>query len=333
MQNALLSCPAPDGTELHLAESIDQETEAGFSIDNLEGLKRFYEQEGYAVVRKVIPEALCRTAASCFEREVKPYEGLLYRQPSSGAAERHKFSSTGLMLNSILNLQDLDAKRFPEFPQAALSIVTHNQMHKVVTELLGEEATIVQTMYFEGNPETWPHQDSYYLDSTEIGRMVAAWIAVETIDAGAGRFFVYPRSHKIDVAKHGGNFDIAFNHDRYKQLVIDLIRQNDLKCLAPALETGDVIFWNSKTIHGSLKTMRPERSRCSFTAHYVPQSTGLLQFQRRVMRLHLRHQGQFQVHCPKDQNLLKNRLLLDLESHFPAAFQFLKRLAIKIVTR
>ena len=50
-------------------------------------------------------------------------------------------------------------------------------------------------MYFDGNPVTWPHQDIYYLDAEEIGRMTSAWVAVEDIAPDAGRFFVYPKSH------------------------------------------------------------------------------------------------------------------------------------------
>jgi len=34
-----------------------------------------------------------------------------------------------------------------------------------------------------------------YLDAEEIGRMTAAWVAVEDIAPDAGRFFVYPKSH------------------------------------------------------------------------------------------------------------------------------------------
>jgi phytanoyl-CoA hydroxylase len=48
-------------------------------------------------------------------------------------------------------------------------------------------------MYFEGNPVTWPHQDTYYLNAEEIGRMTAVWVATEDIGPGAGQFFVCPK--------------------------------------------------------------------------------------------------------------------------------------------
>ena len=118
--------------------------------------------------------------------------------------------------------------------------------------------------------------------------------------SGAGRFYVYPGSHRIDMEKNGGNFDIAFNHEQYKQLVLDVIDKFDLKCRAPALRKGDVLFWSGKTIHGSLETTTPELSRSSFTAHYIPAKTRFLQFQKRIKTLNLSTINGMQVHTAKD---------------------------------
>lgn len=48
------------------------------------------------------------------------------------------------------------------------------------------------------------------------------------------------------------------------------VAENERKRLAPALAKGDVLFWNSRTIHGSLATRDTGRSRKSLTAHYLP---------------------------------------------------------------
>ena len=51
-----------------------------------------------------------------------------------------------------------------------------------------------------------------------------------------------------------GDFDLGFNHARYKDLVKHVIEEQGFECRAPALSKGDVLFWNGKTIHGSLDT-------------------------------------------------------------------------------
>jgi len=325
------SIRAPHGETIRIPFDVDERTDPYLQLRSPAQRRDYYDAEGYVIVRGAVPPALCDEARAAFAREVKPFGGFIYRQ-ATAVPERHVLDAHGHMLNSLLNIQDLDRRRFPAFREAGMRILTHDGVQRVVRTLLGEGGTLVQSMYFDGNPATWAHQDSYYLDSTTIGRMVAVWVAVEDIHPGAGRFYVYPGSHAIDMAKNGGDFDIAFHHDRYKQLVLDVIRRHGLVCRAPALRKGDLFFWNAKTIHGSLETRGPH-ARSSFTGHFVPSSTGLLQFQTRARRMKLHDVNGVPVHHPKDQNHLWNRALLGLETTFPTAFQRAKKMAIKAVTR
>jgi phytanoyl-CoA hydroxylase len=321
---------APDGSALQIDSSVPHD-DPYRELRTPEQLRRYYDDQGYVVVRGLVPAELCDRAREAFQREVKPFGGYIYRQTTANP-ERHVLTEHGFMMNPILNVQDLPGT-FPQFKSTALAIITHPRVQEAARALLGETSRIVQSMYFDGNPATWPHQDTYYLDSSTIGRMAAAWIAVEDIHPGAGRFFVYPGSHKIDVLKNSGGIDVAFHHDRYKKLIIDVIREHKLRCHAPALAKGDGLFWAAKTIHGSLQTVAPEHSRSSFTAHFIPASTALLQFQSRLKPLRLQRINGVEVHCPKDQERAFNRAMLWTETTFPRAFQLAKKIAIKLHTR
>jgi len=255
-----------------------------FVVDQAEDIRKYYGENGYVVVRGLLPRGLCDRATEAFEAEVKPFDGFIYRQASANP-ERHVFTNEGFMLNTILNVQSLDRRHFSGFRQAGLDLLTDANMQRAISTILGEPGKLVQSMYFDGNPVTWPHQDTYYLDAEEIGRMTAAWVAAEDIAPGAGRFFVYPGSHLIDMVKNGGDFDIAFHHERYKELVKQVVREQGLVCRAPALSKGDVLFWAAKTIHGSLGTTEPTRSRRSFTAHFIPDRNRFIQFQTRIKPL------------------------------------------------
>jgi phytanoyl-CoA hydroxylase len=261
-----------------------------------------------------------------------PSDRFIYRQTTANP-ERHVFTPHGHMLNPILNVQSLGGRHFPSFRQAGLTIMTHRAVQHVLRALFGEPGKLVQSMFFHGNSATWAHQDTYYLDAEEIGRMTGAWFAVEDIAPGAGRFFVYPRSHLIDMARNGGDIDIAFHHDRYKTMIVDAIDALGLECRAPALQQGDVLFWSSKTVHGSLETRQPDRSRSSFTAHYIPDSSRFLQFQSRIRGLHLEHVGGMRVHKPKDLDRPTRRSVFWIETTFPKSFALTKKLAIKALTR
>jgi phytanoyl-CoA hydroxylase len=320
-----------DGDKMEVPVSAEDD-KLYFILNQSDDLRKYYDENGYVVVRGLLPQDLCDLAAAAFEAEIKPFGGFIYRQ-ASGNPERHIFTNEGLMLNSILNVQSLDRRRFPSFRRTGLDLLTHANMQCAVSTLLGEPGKLVQSMYFDGNPVTWPHQDTYYLDAEEIGRMTAAWVAVENIAPGAGRFFVYPKSHLIDMAKNGGDFDIAFHHERYKELVRQVIRDQRLVCRAPALSRGDVLFWAAKTIHGSLRTTEPTRSRRSFTAHYIPDRSRFLQFQTRLKPLKTDFVNGMRVHHPKDLSRPTNRAVLSLETRFPRTFGITKKAAIKLMTR
>jgi phytanoyl-CoA hydroxylase len=323
---------APHGKTIQIPVDFVPENDIYSNLKTEAQVKKYYEDNGYVVLRGLIPTNLCDDARKAFESEVKPYNDFIYRQASANP-EKHKFTEHNYMLNSILNVQDLDKSKFLNFNQFGTQILTHKNVQSVLTNLMGEPAKMVQTMYFEGNPATWAHQDSYYLDASTLGRMVAIWVAVEDIAPGAGRFYVYPTSHKIDMDKNGGDFDIAFHHDRYKKLVLDIINKFDLQCVAPALKKGDVLFWHGKTIHGSLKTTQPQFSRSSYTGHYIPNSCDFLQYQSRIKPMNLREVNGMKVNFPKDQNELKNQIMMKVETTFPKSFQFAKKLAIKMVTK
>jgi len=321
---------SPTGAAIEIPATRAEDPD-GVAPDDLDGIRRVYAARGYVVVRGLVAGAAAARVRAAFHRQVRPYDGFLYRQ-TTGNPERNRFDEHGFVANPILNVQDLPTREFAAYKAAALAVLTAASVQHVATAILGGPPKLVQSMHFDGNAATWAHQDTYYLDSVELGTMTAGWFALEEIRPGAGRFFVYPESHKIDVAKNGGTFDIAFNHARYKRLIFELIEKYDLECWAPYLDRGDVLFWNAKTIHGSLATNQPGFSRASLTAHYIRADHRFLQFQSREKRLSPATINGMLVHRPKNQDLARNRAVLWVETRFPRSFRLAKKLAIKAVT-
>jgi phytanoyl-CoA hydroxylase len=328
----MFAIPAPHGGRIDIPTLPTDETIAYPTMSDPAAVRRYYEAEGYVVVRGLLEHAACDQMRAVFDDEVKPFDGYIYRQASANP-ERHVRTGHGYMLNSILNVHAVDPRLFPRFRRAGSNLITSTALQGVVSALLGEPGKIVQSMYFEGNPATWAHQDTYYLDGEKLGAMTAAWIALEDIEPGAGRFFIYPRSHLIELALNKGEMSIASNHAGYKKLVLDIIRDNGLECRAPALRKGDVLLWSAKTIHGSMETTQPERSRSSVTAHYIPASMRFLQYQTRVKALNLSTINGMLVHTPKDLANPIQRLVMGVETRFPTAFASLKKAAVRVVTR
>lgn len=301
-----------------------------FDVQESEKIKRYYDTSGYVVVRSVFKSSDCDRIRRLWDQEIKPSAEFIYRQ-ATAKAEKHVFNEKNWIMNPILNLQSVDPARYPSFRAFATEgILTAKPLTEIFRALFGgENPKIVQSMYFEGNAATWEHQDSYYLDSEKTGRMAAAWIAIEDITAKAGRFFICPGSHRVYRGMQTLSNNIAANHEAYIQSVVAKIRELKLEIRAPLLQKGDVLFWNSWTIHGSVDSQDPEHSRSSITCHAIADSHRFLQLQTRLLRLKLDTVNGIRVHRPKDLACWRNRAIFGFETRFPGTFYAVKRTAIK----
>jgi phytanoyl-CoA hydroxylase len=223
-----------------------------------------YARYGYAVVRGVVPKPRIEELVTLYANQLLPSKYPFFRQ-NSNAYERSKLTSHGYVRQSFLDIHDY--ARFPEFSRAARDIFCAPALIGALRRISGFEAfALMQTMLFDLNTATQAHQDWYYLDSVPAGRLVAAWIALEDIDERAGRFYVLPGSQNKDFgAKVPGR-----KHSDWLAAIRDYVAEHRDEISAPALHAGDVLFWNSRTVHGSLPTRDEAFSRKSLTAHYLP---------------------------------------------------------------
>lgn len=309
-------------------ESADIGTSPDYSrLGTAEERRAYYTDNGYLVRRGLLHLELCERAVTSFRSEIKPYSGYLYRQASANP-EKNRFDSAGNMLNPLLNPISVSSRQFPLFRAASDCILADERLFAAVEELLGHDPVLVQSMLFEANPATWPHQDCYYLDSERPGELLGAWIALEDIAQEAGRFYIVPGSHRMHIGENRGPLNIGRYHERYKRTVHDAIRDRSLEMRAPAMRRGDVLFWNSRTIHGAFEPSESGRTRTSYTAHFVPCSPILMQYQCIPVPLRPERIGRHAVCRPKNQDRRSNRCRLAVEIAVPRTFQFVKRKSI-----
>lgn len=277
---------APDGRPIRIP-ATPAEDGPSFGVRDLAAARDHLASEGYVVVRGLVPPEPIDDALAAFEAEVRPSDRAFMRH-ASGKLEPHVFTPEGHMLYPIMNPHELTDPAFQGFAHGSLEVLANPRVATAVQALFdGEPGKLTHTMFFDGNQVTWAHHDSFYVDSVEIGAMVGMWVAAEDIHPGAGRFYVYPRSHRLPRLVMGQDFQDP-NGDDYKALVLDIIRREALTCRAPALRKGDALFFSSLTIHGSLPTMCPAFARRSFTAHFVPRSHAFWSFHRRRYDLPIR---------------------------------------------
>ena len=330
----MISLHTPNGFSVELPENINEDTTPRFNINlETEQALKYYRDNGYVIFSRLITPENCKKIRNIWEKDIKPYKGTIYRQ-TTAKAEKNLLNENNWIMNPILNLQSLNPNLFNNLRTTVENEVFSNDLMCAALKcILGEKPKIVQSMYFEGNSATWEHQDSYYLDSEKIGEMTAAWLALEEIKADAGRFFICPKSHKIEHGKQNITNNIAENHNKYISEVVSIIKSKNMKIKAPCLEAGDVLLWNSWTIHGSIDSQNKVFSRSSITLHAIPKSHLFLEYHARKRNLQTDDLGNSVIYRPKDQSKLINRLILNFETYFPSFFYWLKRNAIKALIK
>ncbi|MFT4102055.1 MAG: phytanoyl-CoA dioxygenase family protein [Burkholderiaceae bacterium] len=321
----MIELKTPGGFAVEVPELIEEDRTPRFSIDDLAAARKHYDEEGYVLLSGLLSGADCDLIRGVWDREVKPFKGFIYRQ-TTGKAERHQKNAQNWIMNPVINLQSLDSRVFPEIKEAVISrFLTADGVSKAFGALFDQPYKIIQSMYFEGHNGSPEHQDTYYSDSINQGAICAAWAALEDIAADAGRLFLCPRSHRVFIPNEIPDADSIGDHSKYIELVRSILRERGFEFRAPALQKGDTLFWNARTIHGAFKGTSTSRSRSSLTCHAIPAADPLQQLQRKVILPKTRNIRGVEIFSPKDQELRVNRVILNVEARFPVAFHFAKR--------
>ena len=326
----MINLRTPNNFIVEVPENQQEDSTPKFDVNlEIEEAIKYYKNNGYVIFSSCVSDEDCDQIRNIWEKTVKPYKGGIYRQ-ATAKAEKNIFNKNNWIMNPVLNIQSLNPSLFGDLRKTVEKKIFSNKLIcKAFKSLLGERPKIVQSMYFEGNSATWEHQDSYYLDSEKTGEMSAGWVALEEIKADAGRFFVCPESHKIELGKQNINNNIADNHDKYISEIVSIMKSKNMKIKAPFMTKGDILFWNSWTIHGSIDSQNSDFSRSSITMHAIAESHKFLQLHSKKMDLQTDDLENSLIYRPKDQSKFKNRLIFKIESEFPSFFYWLKKKAVK----
>ena len=250
MLDGIFTMPSDTG---HLDQAVE-----------LAGANIFYRERGYVVIRGLISQLMIDDLLRLYQRQIIPSLQMFFRQ-STNVYEANRFSGNGHVLQSFLDIHDY--RDYPEFSESSRRIFCCTRLMGALRRITGfTDFNLMQTMLFDQNTGTPPHQDRYYLDSVPNGHGIATWIALEDIDERAGRFYVLPKSHKVDFSATAR----VRSHAEWLAEIRSFTDDHRSEIVAPALQAGDILFFNSGTIHGSLPTQDERYSRKSLTAHYLP---------------------------------------------------------------
>ena len=151
----------------------------------------------------------------------------------------------------------------------AMRYMLDRRIEGILTELMGESPLAVQSMFYFKPPGARGqdfHQDNFYL-KVKPGTCMAAWIALDDCDADNGGMMCVPDTQDYEIQCPGPtDSKLYFTSERVP------VPEGKVAVL-PAMQPGDVLFFNGSTVHGSGPNTSSDRFRRSLICHYVPAAT------------------------------------------------------------
>jgi len=187
----------------------------------------------------------------------------VFRAQGTTAFERPILNQYGNQVNSVHNPHLLGFSR--SFSSSIEKIITHQNISNCLEDFTkSSKHTWYQSMFFDKSTGTKLHQDTWYLDSQPNGQLVGVWFALEDIDTSAGPFCIYSNTdiRKVNIDEY--NFDDLESDENFKSSY-PCANRFDFTA-----RKGDILIWDSFSIHGALMPENETKTRKSITAHFYP---------------------------------------------------------------
>jgi len=232
--------------------------------------KTFFAEENYIICRNVTDGNDLDKLLSFYNKHIATSSQLYLRQNKQW--ETNNYTEYGGVSNAFLQPHCYQGGIQGDFGDRILRVAANPNIQQALTEISGlAPYNLAQTMFFD-QKTTRPHQDWIYLDTKPNGHLIAAWIALENIPEDGIRFFVYPGTQNFQpqTSYNYSNKGLATFNDLLQE-IDKVLETQQYQMYAPTLKKGDIFFWGSKIIHGSIAGTNPERRRRSLAAHFIPE--------------------------------------------------------------
>jgi phytanoyl-CoA hydroxylase len=134
----------------------------------------------------------------------------------------------------------------------------------VVSDLLGPDVDVFQSMFILKNPGAWGqpwHQDSYYFNFDQQPQ-VGLWLAISEATLENGCLSVLPGSHENPVLTH-----VPDRREGANQGYLEILDTDEAEAIPVLMEPGDLLVFNSYLLHKSVDNRGTGR-RAAMVYHY-----------------------------------------------------------------
>ena len=155
-----------------------------------------------------------------------------------------------------------------EAGKLSMELMLDSRILDVVQALIGPALGAQSMFYFKppGARGQALHQDNTFLRA-DPETCLAAWIAIDDVDADNGGLAVVPGSHKTElVCPEPADLTESFTS-------VEVPIPDGLSRVQTRMQAGDVLFFHGSVVHGSRPNNTDDRFRRSLIFHYIPEDS------------------------------------------------------------
>lgn len=238
---------------------------------------RTWDQNGYVVLEKIIPEEMIDKFWDDFQELVKNPE----KYDLSVRIDLEEFKP-----NQERNIKEFPKKAllgkyvkindFHNSSVAGKKLMAHPYIVSFLEAIFNEKVVVMQSLIFMYGSQQPTHQDFPWVTAKIASHLAAAWIALEDIKIDSGPLYYYIGSHRIPKFNFGSG--ILYKPDSTKS-PLEFADYLDKTCTEHQLpketlliKKGDVLIWHAALAHGGSMISNPDQTRKSFVCHYSTQT-------------------------------------------------------------
>ncbi|MPS36172.1 phytanoyl-CoA dioxygenase family protein [Stenotrophomonas acidaminiphila] len=259
-----------EGLWLDQADAVAQLQGRAAGDVQLEAIGSRMIKDGFVVLPSAIAGTECDTVVSDYQRFIDDL---------GTEVEQHK--DAGGRLLRVVN--------FHLSSGAAANIGCNPRLMAILDFLLGDEASVYSSLYFEHGSQQPIHRDSPFFETFPRNLFFGVWVALEDISVDAGPLMYVPGGHRFECDPHRIYDAVAacmpaaqrsaLINEALEQYYGEVIRASS-GVGAPAvvaLKKGDVAIWHPQLPHGGSPATDPGLTRRSMVFHCVPSSRQVYQ--------------------------------------------------------
>jgi ectoine hydroxylase-related dioxygenase (phytanoyl-CoA dioxygenase family) len=194
---------------------------------------------------------------------------------------------------------------FHQEAPTARRVLTDRRLLALLSDLLGNRAHFLQSIYFNTGSQQPPHSDYMYMGTDPPLQLCGIWIACEDVTPDSGPLVYYPGSHLLPSETVAERYDrripdlrrrlteqraeledryanrqamtneslpVCLLFDEWTTEVHSRLEQGGYERTTFLAKRGDLLIWHANLVHGGSPVARPGATRRSLVAHYLTRS-------------------------------------------------------------